>query len=112
MVGGSWKTGILKAKWPRIAPVETSLSMIVCLIGKERHLDAEHERGRAGGYGQEGGRWQWEGGVSAGAEQSPKRRRGSKDELSRLTLGFHECYFCCDWFLILFEANSLQSVEF
>lgn len=79
---------------------------------EERQLDAEHERGRAGGYWQEGGRRQWEEAVRAGAEQSPKRRRGSKDELSRLNLNFHECYFCCDWFLILSEANSLQSVEF
>lgn len=45
---------------------------------EERHLDAEHERGRAGGYGQEGWRRQWEEAVSAGAEQSPKRRWEAK----------------------------------
>lgn len=36
VVGRSWRTEILKVQWPKTAPVETSLSMNVCLIGKER----------------------------------------------------------------------------
>lgn len=34
MAGGSWRTKILKIKWPRTASLETSLSMNIYLIGK------------------------------------------------------------------------------
>lgn len=56
VVGGSWRTGILKVKWPRIAPVETSLSMIICLIGKERREGGRGERKKGGKVGREEGR--------------------------------------------------------